>query len=228
MRPAAKSSRTRSSNIRTRSRAPYICSIRSGPGNTTDILPSSRAGWSANPRTLSTQSVRARAAPAQPRLGSRPPRLTGGGSSGGAASLSPTRIDRGIGGGRRGPLRLKRRFVQHAQSPVLAGTLEHRARPVALAEREQAVERQAEGATQDGPVRPAMRHDRDGAADVGVDDAHERGPCASDQVGNTLALREGELADARGPALVLDGLARADLVRGEPVPSPHRHFPQGR
>ena len=50
--------------------------------------------------------------------------------------------------------------IQERQAPGARRTLEHRKRGVVLAQGEQAVQRHAEGAAEDGPQAPAMLRTR--------------------------------------------------------------------
>ena len=117
-------------------------------------------------------------------------------------------------------------FVEPTQRPAAGGSLEDGEGGVVLAEREQALEGEAEGPAQDRAVGAAVGHDGHARRRVSVGNRLERGPGAIAQVTDAFAVRERKLADARQPLCEAGRVDRLDLGGREPLPAAHRHLAQ--
>src|SRR3989442_12117256 len=107
-----------------------------------------------------------------------------------------------------------------SQVPRRVDPFEDRERAVALAQRQQPSAREPERATDERPVRSAVRDDGDRPTRVCGGDRFERGPRTGPEGPDALAGRERKPAHARHPPGELPGPALLYLRAGRPFPRP--------
>jgi len=118
-------------------------------------------------------------------------------------------------------------LVEHAQTEGTVVPLQNGQRAVVLFEGQQALEGQAEHATENHAIRPAVSDDGNRLGFVSGDDGHEGRPHPRQEIRNAFSAREWKFTDPRHPLLEGLGLTLRDLSAGQAVPAAHVHLPQG-